>query len=286
MRAQLLAADDSPRSLALASMLYARALRGEANHWSGWLGWEPQAPDFAAQPVAGWLRVAGTKAGMDPVANALLAIIAARADDPPVRRDAAHRWANAEPANLASIYYADVAPEALLEAARTRNDFDAHLFDQARWGAEAIARHPTSTQARPAPNPSYRDRTPQSVAEQRAYYEVAPMTKRPFEQDRALLGACRDHPLDKSSLRRSDCIALGRILRDRADLARVQWLGVLILKAVETDPAAIAETERFERRMRWQEQRFHFLFEPTLYEEAQLHRILGDPTIHRDQDAT
>ncbi len=283
--AERLAAEGSPRSLALAAILSAGVLRGERNYWSGLLGWEPQAADFAASPIVDWRVAAETKSGMDPVANSLLAIIAARADDPPSRRDAAHRWANAEPANLAPVFYADADPEALLQAARTRHDFDAHLFDDVRWAADAIARHPVSRQANRSGHSGKPRDTRAVVAEVRAFFPVAQMTKRPDQQASALLDACRDRPPTDPPSRRSDCLALGRILRDRADLAWVQWIGVSILKAVETDPAAMAETTRIERRMLWQDRRFRHLFGPTLYEPRQLHRVLAEPTIHRDQDA-
>jgi len=272
--ADAIASGRSARTLALAIELRATGLQATNEGAS-------LARHFDDPKIVAWREAAERKAGMDPVANAMLAAIAAGAGDPPAQRQAAARWANAEPDNIASLFFAGAPAAEVLHAARTRHRFDAHWFEQIHWASEEIGHHPQLVAERDLLRAGRR--SPQAFADGLAFQMVS-LHGMPSFQDVAL--ACRGAALSAEPERRADCVALGHTLRDTADFAVAQVIGNALVRSATTDPAALAEVERFGRRIRWQMEQQARLFGSAPDKESEhLHRTLSDPKVHTEQQS-
>lgn len=267
--AAALATEQQPRSLAFAALLQRFAV--------------PDDAEIAADPQASaWLREADARAGADAVADLLLAGAAESAQDQPIRRAAAHRWAAAEADNLAPLFFTGDSPEAILAAARTRTRFDLHWSDAIRWMADAIARHPALVDPRDLVQDGVRlnvqDIAGSMATSLWAAYAIpafGPVTR-----------ACRGTALAATIARREQCMTAGRLLRDHADTLIGNLIGNALIANAAADPVTTAEAARYKRRIGWLMDRDEALAgnDPRQL-VARLRRRLDDTSLHGEREA-
>lgn len=275
--ADALAAEKLPGSLALAALLRETWAWGDAVSDAVSNGSVPAVPDAHRDPqVLAWRKAAEEQAGNDVAVDEVLAGIAVDSEDPGSQRTAAKRWAQAEPDNLAPLFFTGDPPEAVLAAARSRNRFDLHWLDQVRWIAAAIERHPELV------DPQDLDPDGQHFSsEQLAESEAKAMAALP--RSGPLLHACEGAELSMTRTRRADCDVVGHVLYETSDTWLARQLGICILEGTTTDPDALAALRTAKRRAQWQLRQEGVLVEgqPRRVLDSQ-HALLADPTIRTE----
>lgn len=276
--AQALAATGHARELALAALL--RRSTSVATE-----GGVPPPGDAPSRRTAGdaqadaWLRAAAAKAGSDVLANQL---VAAAAEDGPLRREAAQRWQAAEPGNLVPLLSMDLPADALLADARRAEDADVHLYAGVRWTRAALARHPPT------------------VAEQRVLaggeqaflvdeaatlFATALWNASAMPTYHALAQACRGTALRASPARAADCRHVATVLADRSDNLLGARVGLSMLAEVADRGPERAGVEARQRRMDWQMQQWGRLASQQPRDgAAQFMQLLEDPAVRTERD--
>ena len=275
--ADALAAEKQPRSLALAALLRETWAWGDAVSDAVSNGSAPAVPDAHRDPQGlAWRKAAEEQASNDVATDEVLAGIAVDAEDPWSQRTAAKRWAEAEPDNLAPLFFTGDAPETVLAAAHSRNRFDLHWLDQVRWIAAAIERYPELVDPQDL-DPDGQHFSPEQLAESEAKAMAAlprfsPLTK-----------ACEGAALSLTRTRRADCDALGHLLYETSDTWLARQFGIHILEGTTTEPNALAALRTAKRRAQWQLRQDGVLVEgqPRRALDSQ-HALLADPTIHTE----
>lgn len=242
----------------------------------------PSRPAEAA-PASGqstrWRQLAAQKAGQDVLANQLL-IAASRGSDANVRLEAARRWQALEPQNLAPLMFQGLGVDALLAAARSTTHSDLHMYDSVRWMQATLLRHPPS------------------LAEQRAlagdgafhgeeYAALSAMglwsasVMPPYQ---ALAQACEGNALRASPGRAADCRHVAQALVAQPATALEHSIGLGIQRTLAATSAERAQADAARRRLDWQMQQWGRVSGQAEREgAAQFARLLGDPTIKREQ---
>src|SRR5690554_5194905 len=123
-----------PRDLALAAVLQDVATA------------DPEQPSADADAQA-WRWAAAESAGQDVLANAML-MMGGGDGAGALHEQAARRWAQAEPDNIAALLFQRDGVDALLANARGFTRFDLHMYDQVRWIQSKLVQHPPTANER------------------------------------------------------------------------------------------------------------------------------------------
>jgi len=266
--ASQIAASGQARDLALAAVLRRIAIDG------------PDGPAAGDADVRAWRAAAAAQAGDDVLANALL-MMGAEGDADPVVRQAAQRWARAEPDNIGPRLFLEDGVESMLADARAFSRFDLHMYDQVRWIQSRLVAHPPTANERAA---MFADgEVP--VAEYAAINGMAmwATVAIPFLPD--LAEACDGAALRATASRRADCDYLARVLVGASDSSLGRMLGIDLLTRMASNASERAEAQALRRRMDWQMLEWGRISAAQPREGApQFVRLLADPQIRTEHD--
>lgn len=265
--AVLLADTDQPRDLALAAVLQDMAsLDAEGR--------------IAEDPTtAGWRQAAAQGAGTDVIANSML-MMGADAGGA-VREQAARRWAQVEPDNIAPLLLLEGGAEAVLARARDLRRFDLHMYDQVRWIQSALLRHPPSAAERAV----LMDERG-TVEELAADSAMALWAAVAIPSLQPLTHACGDSTALRSlPTRAADCAHVARVLVGFSDTNLGGMLGIGMLERLAGNASERAEAQALRRRMDWQMSEWGRI--ASAQERGgvpQFTRLLADPQVRTEQD--
>ncbi|AOH35708.1 hypothetical protein BGP89_04500 [Luteimonas sp. JM171] len=263
-----IAASGQARDFALASVLRTIALER--------IG-EPPPDDARSRE---WREAAAARAGADVLANALLMMGAGGADDP-IREQAARRWAQAEPGNIAPLLFQDAGVDALLANARGFDRFDMHMYDQVRWIQSRLLRHPPTAHERAV----MFDGEGVPVEEHAAISAMGMWAAVAVPSLQDLLQACDGPDLDATATRRADCDYLARVLVGASDSSLGRMLGIDMLGRMASNASERAEAQALQRRMDWQMLEWGRIAAEQPREGApQFTRLLADPQVRTEHD--
>jgi hypothetical protein len=233
----------------------------------------------APQAVA-WRREAAARAGTDVLANALL--MHGDGDvDAQVRKDAAARWAEAEPDNLAPLSLGDHSVEALLSAARTRTRLDLHAYDQVRWIRDVFVRIPPTAAEREAMFPDKLN----SLEEVGAIAGMGIWAAMAMPAFQPLSEACRGKALEATTTRRADCRHVAQLMAEASDSAISESIGMMLLQTLADSDGERAAALAQRRQFDWRMQQWRRLASQQVgHGDPGFVRLLRDPTIQRESD--
>lgn len=266
--ASQIAASGQARDLALAAVLRRIAIDG------------PDGPAAGDADVRAWRAAAAAQAGDDVLANALL-MMGAEGDADPVVRQAAQRWARAEPDNIGPRLFLEDGVESMLADARAFSRFDLHMYDQVRWVQAVLLRHP----------PSASEQSTLFGNQAVPLEEHAAMTAMglwaagsipPIED---LVQACDGAGLRADPGRRDACGRIARILVDRSDSNLGRLAGIDMLARMAGTAAERAEAQALQRHMDWQMLEWgRVVAGQPRGGAAQFAQLLRDPAIRTERD--
>lgn len=263
-----IAGSGQARDLALAAVLRELAVA------------DPRDRSQADGQAGAWRSAAAGQAGADALANALL-MMGSGASDDTVREQAAQRWAQAEPDNIAPLLFQGDGVETLLAGARGYTRFDLHMYDQVRWIQSKLVQHaPTANEqavmfgAEAAP-----------VEEHAAISAMAIWAAVAIPSLQELVQACEGPALRATSTRRDDCEYLARILVGASDSSLGRMLGIDMLARMAGNASERAEAQALRRRMDWQMLEWGRISAQQPREGApQFVRLLADPSVRTEHD--
>lgn len=249
-----LAADDTPRSLALAALLLTDAV-GEGDAAVG-----ARARDDASTIEARrWREAARRRASDDPVV-VLLTLgreASASADDAAIAY-----WRAVDPNNLAPWMYdlsGEIAPPAsavdaesplrddFFEAARAADRFDLYFDDIAREVVLGVRRHPPKDSARAALfAPDYPTLDAYAYGLATALWASAGMPR-----FMPLVQACKGEALQATLTRAADCRAIATTMRARSDTLIGRLFGIAVARRAAADDAERLRIANERRREDW-----------------------------------
>ncbi|WP_407353568.1 hypothetical protein [Luteimonas sp. R10] len=235
-----LAGSGQPRALAFAALLRDMDALAESSA-------EGNPPDADAQA---WRRKAFSRAGADVVALALL-VAGADAEDA-VRADAAARWRQVEPSNLAAwLSNPDASPQQVLEAARTAARVDGHMYAQLRWILQAHRDHPPSP-AEAARIHGGGNGQPATLDDFAAIHGMALLAATATPRFQPLLEFCRRAGTQApGSMQAQDCRRAGELLMS-GDTFLVRMTGLALADGTARDAVERGRLAEARRRFDWQ----------------------------------
>ncbi|MGY0633508.1 hypothetical protein [Luteimonas sp. A478] len=265
--AVLLAASGQPRDLALAAILQDMANIDAEGRIGG------------DATTAGWRQAAAQKAGTDVIANSML-MMGAEAGGV-LREQAARRWAQAEPDNIAPLLLLEGGAEMALARARDLRRFDLHMYDQVRWIQSALLRHPPSAAER-----SVLMGEGGTVEELAADSAMALWAAVAIPSLQPLTYACGDGTALRSvPARAADCAHIARILVGFSDTSLGRMLGIGMLERMAGNASERAEAQALRRRMDWQMSEWGRIASSQERDGVpQFVRLLADPQVRTEQD--
>lgn len=265
--AVLLAESGQPRELALAAVLRDMT----ANDPDGRL------PEDAVSSA--WRQSATQNAGADVIANSMLMM--GTEAGAALREQAARRWAQAEPDNIAPRLLLEDGADIVFAEARSLRRFDLHMYDQVRWIQSALLRHPPSAAERAVMfgNDGGTIEEYAAISASALWAAVAIPSLQPFSQ------GCEDGALRSTPTRAADCAHLARVLVDHSDSSLGRMLGIDMLAGMAGNASEHAEVQALQRRMDWQMLEWGRIAAEQPRDGApQFARLLGDPGVQTEQD--
>lgn len=262
-----MAGDGQPRDLALAAILHDMASDGEGN---------------GDEALAGaWRQRAGAAAAGDVLANALLASPVNGSTGAGSRQEAARRWAQREPDNIAPLLFLDGGVEQALAAAADLRRFDLHMYDQVRWMRSVLLRHPPT----PSEFAVLAGGDAGTVAEYAAISAMGLWAAAAMPPLQDLVDACSAAGLRVTAARSAGCARLARILAGASDSSFGRMAGVHMLGNLAADAPARAEAQALQRRMDWQMLEWgRISASQPRAGTPQFVRLLDDPQVRSEQD--
>lgn len=249
-----LAADDTPRSLALAALLLTDAV-GEGDAAVGARA-RDDAPNVEARR---WREAARRRASDDPVV-VLLTLgheASASADDAAIAY-----WRAVDPNNLVPWMYdlsGETAPHAsaedvesplradFFEAARAADRFDLYFDDVAREVVLGVRRHPPKASTRAALRmPDYPTLDAYAYGLATALWASAGMPR-----FMPLVHACKGEALRATPTRHADCRAVATTMRARSDTLIGRLFGIAMARRTAVDDAERLRIASERRREDW-----------------------------------
>ncbi|MEZ0471829.1 hypothetical protein [Luteimonas salinilitoris] len=238
-----LAASGQPRALAFAALLRdMEALAGSDG--------EGDPPPDADADAQAWRRTAFSRAGADVVTLTLL--VAGTDVEDAVRADAAARWRQVEPSNLAAwLSDPDASPQQVLEAARTAARVDGHMYAQLRWILQAHRDHPPSP-AEAARINGGDSGQPASLDDFAATHGMALLAATATPRFQPLLEFCRRAGTQApGSIQAQDCRRAGELLMS-GDTFLVRMMGLALADGTARDAVERGRLAEARRRFDWQ----------------------------------
>ena len=265
--AVVMAETGQPRELALAAVLHDFA---NADAEGGF-------PDDAA--TAAWRQAAAQGAGADVIANSML-MMGSEAGGAQ-REQAARRWAQAEPDNIAPLLLLEDGGGRVLGGARGLRRFDLHMYDQVRWIQSALLRHPPSAAERAV----LFDDDGGTVEEYAAISAMALWAAVAIPSLQPLTQGCEPGALRSTPTRAADCGHIARTLVGYSDSSLGRMLGIGMLERLAGNASERAEAQALRRRMDWQMLEWGRIAAGQPRDGApQFARLLGDPQVRTEQD--
>lgn len=262
-----LAESGQPRELALAAVLQDLANSDE----------EGEVPDDAT--TAAWRQAAAAAAGADAIANATL-VMGAQAGSP-LYDQAARRWAQAEPDNLAPrLLLEDGAEIALAEAPGLRR-FDLHMYEHVRWMQSALQKHPPTANERAVlfEGEDIPLQEHAAISAMALWAAVAMPSLEPIGE------ACQGSALRSTPTRAGGCANIARVLVDHSDSSLGRMVGIGMLERMAGNASERAEAQALRRRMDWQMLEWGRIATGQPRDgAAQFVRLLADPQVRTEQD--
>lgn len=279
--AAALARSGEPRKLALAAVL---------ETMSGFEGYDGEvsedgrpsiAPAAQAQANA-WRAAAGERAGQDVIANILLMFGDAPSDSAASRNAAAARWANAEPDNLAPLFYGDAGGDAILAASAQSSRFDIHAYDTVRWLRQTFAAQlPPPAEWVEAQGAEFDLDTLHAMQSMTLWSAVALPS---FHSLEPLSETCRGYVRGASTQRRAACRQVAQALADASDTLLGQLVGIKLLEDAAGTPEERAEAHTRRRRFDWRMQQWTEVSSRLRNAgSSDFARLLGDPGIYNEE---
>ncbi|MEN1943090.1 hypothetical protein WCE55_04400 [Luteimonas sp. MJ293] len=265
--AVLLAASGQPRDLALAAVLHDVA------------NMDPEGGIAENATTTGWRQAAAQQAGADVIANSML-MMGAEAGGA-LREQAARRWAQAEPDNIAPLLLLDGGAEMALARARDLRRFDLHMYDQVRWIQSALLRHPPSAAER-----SVLMGQKGTVEELAADSAMALWAAVALPSLQPLTFACSDGTALRSMpARAADCAQIARVLVGFSDSGLGRMMGIGMLERMAGNASERAEVQALLLRMNWQMSEWGRIASSQERDGLpQFVRLLADPQVRTEQD--
>ena len=265
--AVVMAETGQPRELALAAVLHDFA---NADAEGGF-------PDDAA--TAAWRQAAAQGAGADVIANSML-MMGSEAGGAQ-REQAARRWAQAEPDNIAPLLLLEDGGGRVLGGARGLRRFDLHMYDQVRWIQSALLRHPPSAAERAV----LFDDDGGTVEEYAAISAMALWAAVAIPSLQPLTEGCEQSALRSTPARATDCAHIARTLVGYSDSSLGRMVGIGMLERLAGNAAERAEAAALRRRMDWQMIEWGRIAAAQPRDGApQFVRLLADPQVRTEQD--
>jgi len=273
---QTLAAKGGARNLALAAWL--RDLGGRRNAVAGMPDDDTpsQAMPEGAQ-VAAWRRDAARARDRDLMTDLLLVSV-----DGTVGRDAATRWAAAEPDNAAPLLFQGLSADGLLAAMRGRQRFDLHFIDESRWLAGVYAANPPNAAELAPLSDDDAPLSPDAITVNGSGGLWATVAIPNF---RDLVRACSGTALRATPTRPADCAHAADVMADASDTAIGRLIGIGLRERSASDDAVRAAAQQARRRSDWQLSEWGRVAQSLPDDGApQFLRLLRDPSVHTEID--
>lgn len=271
-----LAAKGGARELALAAVLRGQFTQA-AMQPDGAPDTDEPSQAIADDPdVSIWRRRAATASDRDLITNLLLLNA-----DGDLRREAATRWAAAEPDNAAPLFFSGLSDDALFAAMRGKQRFDLHYLEEVRWLAKVYADTP--------PNDDEAATMFDDKAERATFPANAAMglwgSSGALPRFDEPLRACCGAALTATPTRTADCRHAAEVLSGASDTAIGRAIGNVLLADTAPDDAARAAANEARRRMDWLLVQFGQAVRAQPDNgAAQLTRLLADTSIHTEID--
>ncbi len=275
--ANALAAKGQPRQLAFAATLRQIATLPPAQ--AAQPGGDAPSQASPRDPlVAQWRSLASARAGKDVLANVLL-MQADTVADAAVRSEAARRWQQVEPGNLAPLLFAGMPVGSLLAEARSRSGFDLHFYDQVRWMQSALLAQPPTAAERAvlggeeAPIDEFAAIAASGIVAATAIPSLQPLVE-----------GCRGAALSTTPTRRGDCAHVAALMADGSDTGIGSSVGLAMQAQLASNAAERAAVDARRRRFDWQMSQWGRVSagQPR-GGAAQFARLLRDPAIRTEQ---
>ena len=272
-----LAASGKPRDLAFAATLLRLAEWAPPEASPG--GDAPSQPSPRDARVGHWLQLASARAGSDVLANMLVLQAEDRADGA-VRTQAADRWRQLEPDNLAPLLASAGTVEAWLPNAGAYARLDSHYYEQLRWMQATLAAHPP--RADEAAILDGGDVAPDAAAAVTAASILAAVAMPALTP---LYTACHGDALEATPTRAADCRHVGQIAAERSDTSLATSFGLSLLQANDASSAQLADVREKRRRQDWRMLEWGRIAASQPDQgAAQFARLLRDPDVRSEQD--
>ena len=277
--ATALAASGGARDLAFAATLLQFARQAPPQDVA-MAGDTPSQPSPRDPRVGEWRGLASARAGKDVLANTLL-LQADSADDGSIRQQAAGRWQQLEPDNLAPRLFAKGAVEAWLPETRTQARFDLHYYEQLRWMQSALQAHPPG--ADEAAALANGEDVPWEGASTILASSILAAVAIP--QLQPLFKACQGDALSSTSTRREDCRRVANVMADASDTSLGRSIGITLLQSTAATPEQRADADARRLRFDWQMRQWgRVAAAQPLGGATQFARLLRDPAVRSEQD--
>ncbi|MGJ4803165.1 hypothetical protein [Luteimonas sp. SDU82] len=256
------------RELALAALLRAAGTQADASSAA-------TAPDPQAQA---WLKTAAARpdAGL-PV---LRLLTAAAAPDDGLRPAAARRWQAAEPGNLMPLLHAGLDIDALLAQARTASRADGGMYEDVRWIAATLRRHPPDAAEQAAMTGGQEFHGDEAAAVAAMGLWAASATP----DYAALVEGCGQATLRALPARGEDCRRVAVLLAEHSTSLAGEHAGLAMLRALASTAAERDAVDARQRGMDWRMLQWGRLARQQPRDgAAQFARLLADATIDSEQ---
>jgi hypothetical protein len=271
-----LAASGKSRELALAATLLQFATPPPPSD-DAMVDDTPSQPSPRDPRADTWRRLASARAGKDVLVNALLM----QADDSHVGRQAAERWRQLEPDNLAPLLFRGSSADGLLAATSSTSRFDLHMYAQVRWIQSALQAHPPSAAERAilfgGEDVALEDAS--ALAAMGIWSAVA------LPSLRTLVDACRGTASATGPTQHEECRHVAQVMADASDTSLGRSIGIRLLELTASTPGQQDDAATRRRRIDWQMQQWAQLSgKQPLGGAHQLGQLLRDPAVGTEQD--
>ena len=241
---------------------------------------DPEQGSAGDADAQAWRQAAARQAGADVLANALLMMGGGDGIDA-LREQAARRWAQAEPGNIAPRLFQQDGVDALLANAPSFDRFDLHMYDQVRWIQQTLVQHAPTANERSV---MFGDEAV-PIEEHAAISAMGLWAAVAIPSLQELVQACGGQALRATPTRRADCGHLARTLVGYSDSSLGRMLGIDLLGRMAGDASGRAEAQALRRRMDWQMLEWGRISEQQPRDGApQFARLLADPQVRTEQD--
>ena len=241
---------------------------------------DPDQPSASDADARAWRQAAAGIAGQDVLANAML-MMGDGDGAQALREQAARRWAQAEPDNIAPLLFQHDGVDALLANARHLTRFDLHMYDQVRWIQSKLVQHPPSANEREV----LFGEEAVPIQEHAAVSAMALWAAVAIPSLQELAEACEGRALRATASRGADCAHVARVLVGYSDSSLGRMLGIGMLETMAGNASERAEAQALGRRMDWQMLEWGRISSQQPRDGApQFVRLLADPQVRTEQD--